>query len=123
MKTNLNLFRKSYKTMCEDGNDYVKSSYQSNFREHVKMCKCVIPFEHDDLWIEKDNIYLLRKKEFGYVLYELTGLWGHKGHQGQILTVKAVNTGIRGWNIPSRYKDYFKIIKPSNLYPFLYSEV
>lgn len=36
---------------------------------------------------------------------------------------QAVNTGIRGWNIPSRYKDYFKIIKPSNLYPFLYSEV
>lgn len=36
MKTNLNLFRKNYKTMCEHGNDYVKSSYQSNFRKHVK---------------------------------------------------------------------------------------
>ena len=101
MKTDLKLFIKNYKTMY----------------------KCVIPFTHDDLLIEKDNIYLLRKKEFGYVLYELTGLWRPKGHQGKILTTKAVYDGIRGWNIPSYYEDYFKIIGYNYLYPFLYSEM
>ena len=122
MKTNLKLFKKNYKTMCEYGNDYIKSSYYSYFKENAKICKCVIPFIHDDLLIEKDNIYLLRKKEVGYVLYELTGIWVPKGHQGQMLTTKAVTSGIRGWNIPSRYKDYFKITGKSYLCPFLYSE-
>ena len=109
--------------MCEYGNDYIKSSYHNNFKENVKICKCIVPLSHDDLQIEKDNIYLLRKKEFGYVLYELTGLWRPKGHQGNMLTIKAVNKGIRGWNIPSHYKDYFKITGPNLIYTFLYSEV
>lgn len=123
MKTDLKLFMKNYKTMHEYGNDYIKHSCYNDFKENAKICKCIVPFIHDDLLIEKNNIYLLKKKEFGYNLYELTGLWRPRGHQGHILTVKAVNDGIRGWNIPSHYKDYFKITGHSLLYPFLYSEV
>lgn len=122
MKTNLKLFMKNYKTMCEYGNDYIRSSYYNNFKENVKICKCVIPFIHDDLMIDKDNIYLLRKKEVGYVLYELTGLWTPRGHQGNMLTVKSVNKGIRGWNIPSFRESCFKTIKLGHLCPFLYEE-
>ena len=122
MKTNLKLFMKNYKTMCKYGNDYINSNWYKYFKENTKICKCVIPFYHDNLLIEKDNIYLLREKEVGYVLYELTGIWIPKGHQGQMLTTKAVTSGIRGWNIPSCYKDYFKITRDIYLYPFLYSE-
>jgi len=122
MKTDLKLFMKNYKIMCGYGNDYIKSSYYNNFKEKVKICECIVPFSHDNLQIEKDNIYLLREKAIGYVLYELTGLWKPRGHQGNMLTVKAVNDGIRGWNILSHYKDYFKIIGNSSLCPFLYNE-
>ena len=96
MKTDLKLFMKNYKIMCGYGNDYIRSSYYNNFKEKVKICECIVPFSHDDLQIEKDNIYLLREKAIGYVLYELTGLWKPRGHQGNMLTVKAVNDGIRG---------------------------
>lgn len=122
MKTDLKLFKKNYKTMRKYGNDYIRSSCYYDFKENAKICKCIVPFTYDDLLIEKDNIYLLKKKEFGYNLYELTGLWRHRGHQGHILTVKAVNDGIKGWNISSHCKDYFKIIGDSLLYSFLYSE-
>lgn len=123
MKTDLKLFIKNYKTMCKYGNDYINSFYYNNFKEKVKICKCVIPFTHDDLLIEKDNIYLLREKEVGCVLYELTGLWKSRGHYGGILTIEAVNNGVKGWNIPSSYKYCFKIINLGYLYPFIYCEV
>jgi len=122
MKTDLRLFMKNYKTMCKYGSNYISSFYYNNFKEKVKICKCVIPFTHDDLLIEKDNIYLLREKKVGCVLYELTGLWESRGHHGYILTVEAVNNGIRGWNIPYHYRDYFKIIGLNHLCPFIYWE-
>lgn len=39
-----------------------------------------------------------------------------------ILTVEAVNNGIKGGNIPYHYRDYFKIIGLNHLYPFIYKE-
>ncbi len=122
MVTDFKLFMKNYKTMCKYGNDYISSSWYNRFEETTKICKCVIPFIHDDLLIEKDNIYLLRKNEVGYVLYELTGLWEHNGHQGDMLTVEAINNGMKGWNIPDYYRDYFKIIGLNLLCPFIYKE-
>lgn len=53
MKTDLRLFMKNYKTMCKYGNDYICSFYYNNFKEKIKICKCVIPFTY---------IYLLLKR-------------------------------------------------------------
>jgi hypothetical protein len=121
MATNIKKFLENYKLIMDDRSEYVQFEYWG-IRKTLEICKCIVPFTYDDLLIEKDNIYLLKKKEFGYNLYELTGLWRHRGHQGHILTVKAVNDGIKGWNISSHCKDYFKIIGDSLLYSFLYSE-
>ena len=121
MATNIKKFLENYKLIMADRSEYVHFEYWE-IRKTLEICVCTESFTYDGLLIEKDNIYLLREKEVGYVLYELTGIWIPKGHQGKMLTTKAVVSGIRGWNIPSRYKDCFKIVKPSFL-PFLYSEV
>lgn len=122
MKTNIKKFIENYKLLKADNSEYV--IYGNRLLvDDLKVCICIEPFIHDDLQIEKGNVYLFRKKSTGSCsIYELTGLWRTKGHQGQMLTTKAVTSGIRGWNIPSHYKDYFKITGTSYLCPFLYSE-
>lgn len=108
MKTDLKLFKKNYKTMRKYGNDYIRSSCYYDFKENAKICKCIVPFTYDDLLIEKDNIYLLKKKEFGYNLFELTGLWKNQGHDGGILSWSALDKGLKGWNVNKDYLDNFK---------------
>lgn len=122
MATNIKKFLKNYKLLKADNSEYV--IYGNRLLvDDLKVCICIEPFIHDDLQIEKGNVYLFRKRATGnYSIYELTGLWRTEGHQAHILTVKAVNDGIKGWNISSRYKDYFKIIGNSFLCPFLYNE-
>lgn len=121
MTTNIKKFLENYKLIIADRSEYVHFEY-CKIAKTLEICYCIESFMWDDLLIERGNTYLIRKKTRGYAIYELTGLWKHRGHQGHILTVKAVNDGIKGWNISSHCKDYFKIIGDSLLYPFLYSE-
>lgn len=88
--------------------------------DDLKICRCTESFYHDDLLIEKGNIYLLREKTVGYVLFEITGLWTDKGHEGGLFTHKATVEGLKGWNIPSYQGLAFKEINLSHLYTFLY---
>lgn len=123
MKTNIKKFIENYKLLKADNSEYVV--YENRLLvDDLKVCICIETFIHDDLQIEKGNVYLLRRKSSrGYAIYEITGLWKYQGHDANLLTYKAVNDGLKGWNIPSHYKDYFKITGHSLLYPFLYSEV
>lgn len=117
--TNIVKFLKNLEIIKNKGSDYVKTGHK-DLVDCLKICKCTESFYHDDLLIEKGNIYLLREKTVGYVVYEITGLWVSKGHEGGLLTNRAVRKGIKGWNIPSYQGSAFKEIKLNKLSTFLY---
>lgn len=121
MATNIKKFLENYKLIMDYRSEYVQFEYWG-IRKTLEIYVCTESFTWDDLLIEKGNTYLLRKKYHGYSIYELTGLWKPRGHQGNMLTVKAVNDGIRGWNIPSFFESYFKTIRLGHLHSFLYEE-
>lgn len=121
MTTNIKKFLENYKLIMADRSEYVYFEYW-RIRKTLEICICTESFTYDDLLIKKGNTYLIRKKLHGYSIYELTGLWVFAGHKAGLLNDRALENGIKGWNIPSRYKDYFKITRDIYLYPFLYSE-
>lgn len=121
MTTNIKKFLENYKLIMAYRSEYVQFEYWG-IRKTLEICVCTESFTYDDLFIKKGNTYLLRKKYHGYSIYELTGLWVSMGHQAGLLNDRALENGIKGWNISSHYKDYFKIIGDSLLYSFLYSE-
>ena len=117
--TNIYKLIKNFKAIKNKDSDYIRNGFR-NLVDGLKVCVCIEPFIHDDLLIEKGNIYLLREKSVGYVVYEITGLWVNKGHEGGLLTHKATREGLRGWNIPSRNGRNFKEINLSQFSTFLY---
>lgn len=118
--TNICKFIKNFKAIKNKDSDYIINSYRT-LVDNLKVCVCIEPFIHDDLLIEKGNIYLIRKRPSGSCsIYELTGLWRDRGHDANILTFKALNNGLKGWNIPGGRKDCFKIISIKHLNSFLY---
>ena len=121
MTTNIKKFLENYKLIMAYRSEYVQFEYWG-IRKTLEICVCTESFTYDDLFIKKGNTYLLRKKYHGYSIYELTGLWVSMGHQAGLLNDRALENGIKGWNILSHYKDYFKIIGNSSLFPFLYNE-
>lgn len=122
MATNLKRFIKNYKHIKEEDSDYV--IYEKRvFVDDLKVCICTESFYHDDLLIEKGNVYLLRRKSSGsYAIYEITGLWKYQGHDANLLTYKANINGLKGWNIPPKYRGCFKVVKFNQLNSFLYWE-
>lgn len=119
MATNITKFLKNYKLIMADKSGYVHSAYWET-RKILKICYCIESFTYEDLKIEKGNAYLIRKKPHGYAIYELTGLWIFLGHEAGLLSDKALGKGIKGWNIPSKYRKCFKVVKDSQLNSFLY---
>lgn len=120
MKTNIKKFLKNYKLLKADNSEYVIYGKRL-LVDDLKVCICIEPFIHDDLPIEKGNVYLIRERATGSCsIYELTGLWRNRGHDANILTFTALNNGLKGWNIPGGRKDYFKIINIKHLNSFLY---
>ena len=117
--TNIYKFIKNFKAIKNKDSDYIKYGFR-NLVDGLKVCVCIEPFIHDDLLIEKGNIYLLRDKAVGYVVYEITGLWVNKGHEGGLLTHRATREGLKGWNIPSYRGLAFKKINLNQLSNFLY---
>lgn len=120
MATNIRKFLENYNLIMTDNSKYVIPSYRL-FIDDLNLCVCIESFTHDYLRIEKGNVYLIRKRPSGtYSIYELTGLWGAKGHDADLLTYKALNNGIKGWNIPATREKNFKIINNKKLNSFLY---
>lgn len=120
MKTNIKKFLKNYKLLKADNSEYVIYGKRL-LVDDLKVCICIEPFIHDDLPVEKGNVYLIRQRATGSCsIYELTGLWKHKGHDANILTFTALNNGLKGWNIPGGRKDCFKIISINHLNSFIY---
>lgn len=100
--------------------DYIRKGFK-DLVDDLKVCICIEPFIHDDLQIEKGNVYLIRQRATGSCsIYELTGLWRNRGHDANILTFTALNNGLKGWNIPGGRKDCFKIISTNHLNSFIY---
>lgn len=122
MATNIKKFLKNYKRLKEEDSDYVIYDKRV-FVDDLKVCICIEPFYHDDLLIEKGNVYLLRRKSSNaYAIYEITGLWKYMGHDAGILTYKALNDVLKGWNIPGKYVKYLKVINIEQLHTFIYWE-
>lgn len=120
MKTNIKKFLKNYKLLKADNSEYVINGKRL-LVDDLKVCICIEPFIHDDLQIEKGNVYLIRQRATGSCsIYELTGLWRNRGHDANILTFTALNNGLKGWNIPGGRKDCFKIISINHLNSFIY---
>ena len=42
------------------------------------------------------------------------------GHQAGLLNDRALENGIKGWNIPPKYRKCFKVINANQLTSFLY---
>lgn len=121
MTTNIKKFLENYKLIIADRSEYVHFEYCKTAKT-LEICYCIESFTWDDLLIEKGNTYLIRKKPHGYAIYELTGLWVFIGHQAGLLNERALENGIKGWNIPQKYRKCFKVVKPNHLKHFLYWE-
>lgn len=118
--TNIAKFLKNLGIIKSKDSDYIRKGFK-DLVDDLKICKCIESFYHDDLLIEKGNVYLIRQRATGSCsIYELTGLWKHKGHDANILTFTALNNGLKGWNIPGGRKDCFKIISTNHLNSFIY---
>lgn len=118
--TNIAKFFKNLGIIKSKDSDYIRKGFK-DLVNSLKICKCIESFYHDDLLIEKGNVYLIRQRATGSCsIYELTGLWKHKGHDANILTFTALNNGLKGWNIPGGRKDCFKIISTNHLNSFIY---
>lgn len=121
MATDIKKFLENYKLIMADKSEYVQFEY-SRIKKNLEICVCTESFIHDDLLIKKGNTYLIRKKPHGYSIYELTGIWVLMGHQAGLLNDRALENGIKGWNIPSKYRGCFKVINPNRVTSFLYWE-
>lgn len=119
MATNIKKFLENYKLIMADRSDYVHFEYWGT-RKTLEICVCIESFMWDELLIEKGNTYLIRIKHHGYAIYELTGLWVFLGHEAGLLNNRALENGIKGWNIPPKYRKCFKVININQLTPFLY---
>lgn len=117
--TNIAKFLKNLRIIKSKDSDYIRKGFK-DLVNSLKICKCIESFYHDDLLIEKGNIYLLRDKAVDYVVYEITGLWVNRGHEGGLLTHRATIEGLKGWNIPSYRGLAFKEINLNQLSTFLY---
>jgi len=121
MTTNIKKFLENYKLIMADKSEYVQFEYCKTAKT-LEICICTESFTYDDLLIKKGNTYLIRIKNHGYAIYELTGLWVSMGHQAGLLTNRALENGIKGWNIPPKYRGCFKVINPNQITSFLYLE-
>ena len=119
MTTNIKKFLENYELIKAERSEYVYYEWWGLIKT-LEICYCIESFTWDDLLIEKYNTYLIIKKPYGYAIYELTGLWEGIDHNAGLLTDKALSDGIKGWNIPPKYRKCFKVVNANQLNPFLY---
>ena len=119
MMTDIKLFLKNYRLLKSRNTKYISESYYYK-ADRLKIVKCVVPFEYDGLWFEKDNIYACYISSSSFELFELTGSWVTKGHNGNLFTNKAMIEGMKGWHLRGYHKKFFEDFNEKNLSSFLY---
>lgn len=117
--TNYKLFLSNYKLLKSGNTEYIFESYYYK-ADRLKIVKCVVPFEYDGLWFEKDNIYACYISSSSFDLFELTGNWIKKGHNGNLFTNKAMAEGMKGWHLRGYHKKFFEDFNEKGLSSFLY---
>lgn len=117
--TNYKLFLRNYKLLKSGNTEYIFESYYYKVGR-LKIVKCVVPFEYDGLWFEKDNIYACYISSSSCDLFELTGNWITKGHNGNLFTHKAMSEGMKGWHLRNYHKKFFEYFNEKKLSSFLY---
>ena len=110
---------KNYKLLKSGNTEYIFESYYYK-ADRLKIVKCVVPFEYDGLWFEKDNIYACYISSSSFDLFELTGNWIKKGHNGNLFTNKAMAEGMKGWHLRGYHKRFFEDFNEKKLSSFLY---
>ena len=120
MGTNISEFMKYHRLIMNGDTRYINEINKQLVKD-LKICKCIESFIYDELLIKEGNIYLFRIKNSNFLcIYELTGLWKTHGHEGNILTYKAVSEGLKGWNVPNKYLTCLKEVNLCRLNSFLY---
>lgn len=117
--TNYKLFLHNYKLLKSGNTEYIFEGYYYK-ADRLKIVKCVVPFEYDGLWFEKDNIYACYISSSSVDLFELTGNWIKKGHNGNLFTNKAMAEGMKGWHLRGYHKRFFEDFNGKKLSSFLY---
>lgn len=117
--TNYELFLKNYRLLKSGNTEYIFESYYYK-ADRLKIVKCVVPVEYDGLWFEKDNIYACYISRSSFDLFELTGNWITKGHNGNLFTNKAMSEGMKGWHLRGYHKKFFEDFNEKGLFSFLY---
>lgn len=117
--TNYKLFLNNYKLLKSRNPEYILKTYYYK-ADRLKIVKCVVPVEYDGLLFKKDNIYACYISSSSFDLFELTGNWITKGHNGNLFTNKAMAEGMKGWHLRGYHKGFFKEFNEKNLSSFLY---
>ena len=117
--TDTKLFMKNYRLLKSGNPEYILESYYYK-ADRLKIVKCVVPFEYDGLWFEKDNIYACYISSSSFDLFELTGSWVTKGHNGNLFTHEAITKGIKGWYLRGYHKKFFEYFSEKYFSSFLY---
>lgn len=117
--TNYKLFLSNYKLLKSVNPEYILKTYYYK-ADRLKIVKCVVPVEYDGLWFEKDNIYACYISSSSFDLFELTGYWVTKGHNGNLFTNKAISEGMKGWHLREYYKKFFEDFNEKKLSSFIY---
>ncbi len=117
--TNYKLFLSNYKLLKSRNPEYILKTYYYK-ADRLKIVKCVVPVEYDGLLFEKDNIYACYISSSSFDLFELTGSWVTKGHNGNLFTNKAMTEGMKGWYLRGYHKKFFEDFNEKGLSSFLY---
>ena len=119
MMTDTKLFLKNYRLLKSGNPEYILERYYYKV-DRLKIVKCVLPVEYDGLLFEKDNIYACYISNSSFDLFELTGSWVTKGHNGNLFTHKAITKGIKGWHLRNYHQKFFEYFNEKGLSSFLY---
>lgn len=117
--TNIKLFLKNYRLLKSVNPEYISESHYYKV-DRLKIVKCVVSFEYDGLWFEKDNIYACYISSSSFDLFDLTGNWIKKGHNGNLFTNKAMAEGMKGWHLRENHKKFFEDFNEKKLSNFIY---
>ena len=121
--TNSKLFLRNYKLLKNGDTNYILKSNLYKVDE-LKIVKCDQTFEYDGLLFKKGSIYAgLIDDEISFDIFELTGSWVTKGHNGSLLTSDAMREGMKGWHLRRFHEVYFSDLNKNFLNEFLYREV
>lgn len=120
--TNSKLFLRNYKLLKSGDTKYVSESRLYKV-DKLKILKCNQTFEYDGLLFKNGSIYAgYINGETTFDIFELTGSWVSKGHNGNLFTLEAIGEGMKGWHLRRFHEVYFSDLNEKFLNEFLYIE-